>query len=590
MFDFLFNRQGKRDRQLAQVRDELTAIRNELAPYEKTLRAFYGQDGASGFPGLLQAYGMDGLQNAVAGLGTERDKRSFNDWGLVVQLDRARASAMCRSNWLARNIVGVRADDMTRAWVDIQWDGKKEDTSRQQAIDEADEAFDFKTKFSDGVVWARQYGGAAGIMLFNGDDDLSQPIDIDKLPKGCLRGVEFFDRWYLGAQDLQQSFEDYGPDFRKPRYYSIGGVESPTRVHRSRMIFLDGHRLDYQPWLANGMWHDSVLQVALEAVKDYAASMVGLATMFFEANIDVMLVDGLAATLASPKADEKISKRFGMAQTIKSMNRMLIMDAKDRYEKKGNNFSGLAGIIDKFEAGCAAASQTPRTKLFGESPGGLGSSGEGEQQDYDKSIASEQEKSLRTPMSRWYRVLCRHLFGQVPKGFKFTYNPLRVESRLERANRELVQANTRKVYVDAMALPPSVVARQLKEEDFLPVLEDDDVAMVRETENAGAEQQEQMQKLQGLLEPGTEGVPAGQGPTSLTLTPTMQGAIVTVNQALAQLGFPPWPDKDGDLTVLEFQAKHSSVVEQAVNAEAGGKQGMLKTKPTPGTPGKAGQL
>ena len=596
MFEFLGK--GKRDKQLALVRSELEGIRNMIAPHEQTLRSFYvGQDA------LMGAFSADGLQNAVAGLGTERDKRSYSNWGYTVQIDREQASSMCRTNWLAKNIVGVRAEDMCRAWVACEWDGKKEDTSRQQALDDADTFFDFRNKFFDGIKWSRQYGGAAGILLFNGalDSNWAEPVDLDKLPRGCLRGVEMFDRWLLGPQDLQQSFLDYGPDFRKPRFYTVGGVETPTQIHRSRMIFFDGERLDYIHWLANGMWHDSVLQVALESVKDYAATMAGLATMFFEANIDVMLVDGLAATMASPKADEKIAKRFGLAQTIKSMNRMLIMDAKDKYEKKGNNFTGLASVVDKFESAIAAAARTPRTKLLGESSSGLNSSGAGEEQDYDKSIASEQEVVCRAPIAKWYKVLCSHLFGSQPPGFKFSFNPLRVESKKEKADRELVQATTRKAYVECMALPAAAVTRQLKEEDFMPTLEDADVSMVSEVEAAGHEQTARLAELEALkLQPPEAAQPSNVGSsettpvatvaeaTQLTLTPTMQGSIVTVNQALAQMGFPPWPGPDGNLTITEFQAKHGDVIAKAVEAEAGGpepapviqapKMGEQKTK------------
>jgi hypothetical protein len=49
----------------------------------------------------------------------------------------------------------------------------------------------------------------------------------------------------------------------------------------------------------------------------------------------------------------------------------------------------------------------------------------------------------------------------------------------------------------------------------------------------------------------------------------MQGAIVTVNQALAQLGLPEWPGGDGALTIAEFTAKHAGVIAKATNAEAG---------------------
>ena len=89
-------------------------------------------------------------------------------------------------------------------------------------------------------------------------------------------------------------------------------------------------------------------------------------------------------------------------------------------------------------------------------------------------------------------------------------------------------------------------------------------------------------------QPVEEGLPGSEkGSAMLALTPTMQGAIVTVNQALAQLGLPEWPDGDGVLTIAEFQAKHAAVIAKAVNAEAGSTgEKPVVAPPTAGAPPK----
>jgi hypothetical protein len=69
------------------------------------------------------------------------------------------------------------------------------------------------------------------------------------------------------------------------------------------------------------------------------------------------------------------------------------------------------------------------------------------------------------------------------------------------------------------------------------------------------------------IQVGTSPPPAA--PATIELTPSMQGAIITVNQALSQLGLPPWPGEDGQLTIVEFQAKHSGTIAAAANAEGG---------------------
>jgi len=119
---------------------------------------------------------------------------------------------------------------------------------------------------------------------------------------------------------------------------------------------------------------------------------------------------------------------------------------------------------------------------------------------------------------------------------------------------------------------PPVIARELRAAGTYPNLtqEDvDDVAEVGETITPITSEKDDEGKR--LERTGGAASPASlvEGPTTLTLTPTMQGAIVTVNQALAQLQLPPWPDTDGDLTIAEFQAKHSGDIAAAANAEAG---------------------
>lgn len=62
--------------------------------------------------------------------------------------------------------------------------------------------------------------------------------------------------------------------------------------------------------------------------------------------------------------------------------------------------------------------------------------------------------------------------------------------------------------------------------------------------------------------------PEGSSRTSINLTSTDIASIVTVNEARASQGLPPLAT-DGNLTVAEYQAKHSSTIAAAANAVAG---------------------
>ena len=67
--------------------------------------------------------------------------------------------------------------------------------------------------------------------------------------------------------------------------------------------------------------------------------------------------------------------------------------------------------------------------------------------------------------------------------------------------------------------------------------------------------------------PNTQTPPFEEIP-DIELTSTDLGAIITVNEARASKGLPPL-DKDGDITIAEYKAKHSGVVAQTDAAEDG---------------------
>lgn len=470
----------------------------------------------------------DGLQNVAAGIGTERDKRMFTGYTAVQPIQYQQAEVYYRSNYVAGNIVDVRATDMVREWYDVAWDGSDEDANRQQQLADAEAEFDWQTKYLDAITWARLHGGSAIVFGIRGQDP-ETPLDVNTLGANCLEYVHVFDRWRLSAEDLMDKGEDISsPNFLQPRFYTLGGssAETGVRVHWSRVITFHGRRLPYRSYLENGMWGDSVLLRVIEEIKDYSSVMAMLATMFFEANVDVMMVAGLASLLAQPKGEEKVNKRFNIAAAQKSANRLLMLDAGDRYEKKGNNFAGLGAIVSDFRIHLCAAAETPESKLFGVFPGGLSTTGEGADQNYRASIAQAQKLSLTPQVLRGYKILLRHRFGQEPKGFTIKPRSLYVETRMETADRELKNAQRDQIYMSGNGsgnapIGAHTIAKELKEKGVYATLEDPEVAMVKTLEEEASEAERDEAKRQAEIvararemRGGKEGAPGEPEPKS----------------------------------------------------------------------------
>lgn len=86
------------------------------------------------------SYTGDGLENFVAGLGTQSDKRSYTGWGVVLPLNRVQLEAMYRTSWLAKRIVNLPADDMCGAWRTFAF-GDADDNPQLEALEQAEKQY-----------------------------------------------------------------------------------------------------------------------------------------------------------------------------------------------------------------------------------------------------------------------------------------------------------------------------------------------------------------------------------------------------------------------------------------------------------------
>lgn len=414
----------------------------------------------------------DGLENVVAGLGTDRDKRSYSVWADPRVLNRQELENMYRGSWLAKKIVNITADDMTREWLHVMFDGEELGTE----IEQAEKRFGVKRKANEAMRWARLYGGAM-IIIGTKDKNLAKPLDVKNIRQGDLRYLHVIDRWRVSpAGSLNRDLES--PNFGMPDSYVI--AESTVQVHHSRVLRFNGEKLPYFAWLRNGMWDDSVLQHVMDSLMNCDTTTQAVATMLFEANVDVLKSEGLADLLARKDGEAILTKRFQVAALLKSFNRMLLLDGTESYEKKQNSFANLDKIIQQFMVDVSGAADIPMTRLFGQSAGGLNATGDNDIRNYYDMISAKQESELRPQLEYLYEVLVRSELGHMPKDFRFDFNPLWQLSEGEQATVEKTHAERDQIYVDMGVVPEHLVARELKERGTYRNMTDKDVNLVEE--------------------------------------------------------------------------------------------------------------
>jgi len=430
--------------------------------------------------------GFDGLTNMVGGLGTERDKRFYSEYSPLVTQSQQQLGAMYRGSWLARRIVNTPADDSTRAWVSLNWDGYDEGDANVRAVELAEKRYGLRKNTNTSRKWGRLYGGAGIVVVLKGEDryTMASPLDVTKIGKDQLLRLHVLDRWRLmpmGTLDDDMS----SPNFGLPTAYRV--AETGTVLHWSRVIRFGGQQLPHDLWVQNQFWDDSVLISPMDSVKNYETATNGAASMIWEANVDILKIQGLADSLIND-GEEAIRTRLLNAMIMKSFNRTLVIDKEgEDYEQKQMTFGGLNDVIANFVVDLCGAAEIPATRLFGQSSPGLNSTGESDIRNYYDGISSSQESDLRPQLERLYEIVIRSALGKMPENFSLTFNPLWQESKKEKAEVDKVRADTDAIYLREGVLTEGGVARELLDRKTYRTMEEKDVKLAQELAEAAAE-------------------------------------------------------------------------------------------------------
>lgn len=440
-----------------------------------------------GMMSRLTGRARDTLVNLMAGLGGPADRNATSFYAPIIRMNQIEISNAYEGSWLPRKIVDKRVEDMTREGVSVTWKDQSNDPTAVQKLQDAEDRLNGRGIWTEALRWGFAFGGA-GIVIGIKGQDLSEPLDVDKVGEGDLEWMMVRDRWYISpAGDWVM---DPGPYLGLPQSYLLTNVVASFQaaaVHYTRVIRINGDPLPMNSWLANSRWNDSVLQAPYNAVKRYDAIHGGIGQLIWEAKKDVISVDDLRTMLSYDGGEEELRKRFSAMAMASSLFNVTLLDAKDKYDRKQLSYSGLSDMMREFRTDVAGASGYPITKLFGQSAGGLGSTGDAEDRNYYDDIKGRQNTVMRPGQHLYYRILCRHTFGKEPEELGLKYNPLWQMSDGDRATMELAKAQTAQIYYNIGALAPSVITKKIHADGtYAGALQDDDVALVVKTENTPA--------------------------------------------------------------------------------------------------------
>ncbi len=379
----------------------------------------------------------DAFSNPLARLGfgtpnlteyTEYIKTNFtSDYNTI--------TALYRENWIVKRIVDVVAEDMTKNWYRITSQISPE--SKKQ-IARLEARTRVRSKVLEGLKWGRLYGGAAAIIVIEGQEDmLDQPINYDLIMPGSFKGLIVVDRWSGISPDSELEDNINDPEFGLPKYYTVADESFGLgiRVHHSRIIRFLGRPLPNIEQQAEQYWGTSELEHVQAELKKYDNTSYNIASLVYSANLKVYQMDGFdqLGTL-NTTAMKDLFNTLSLMNWMMSSQGMQIMGQKDVFSTHQYTFSGLSDIYEMFMLDISGAAAIPVTKLFGRSPAGMNATGESDMANYYDSIEEQQEATLRPLIEKLLPIMCISEFGAIPDDLDFEFEPVRRPSEEEKKN------------------------------------------------------------------------------------------------------------------------------------------------------------
>lgn len=377
--------------------------------------------------------------------------------------DYALLNSLYRSNWVVQNVVGIIPDDMLREGFTVSG---AVSPKYQQELDRCLRQTQLYARINEGMRWGRLYGGAAGLILIRGQEDLSKPLDLETILPGTFAGLYIVDRWSGITPGMELVSDLTDPDFGLPKFYDISMADGSiiVSVHHSRIIRFLGRELPYLEKMAEMYWGESEVEALYADIVKHDNVAANMAALTFRANVDSMEVENLDQLFSvAPSAIQQRFWNMMQAQNVlKSNFGMQLVNKGDTVKNTQYTFTGLQEIYDSMCLDLSGASRIPVTKLFGRAPAGLNATGESDLQNYYDYVDTLRESKLRPILEKLMPIIAMSVWGGVPEDLDIQFPPLWTPTAKEVAEIAKAKVETIVAAFQANLLDQAIAQRELK--------------------------------------------------------------------------------------------------------------------------------
>jgi phage-related protein (TIGR01555 family) len=467
---------------------------------------------------LNKLYTMDAFQNQMARLGFGQPNLNEGaDYPLTRMSQNYNLfTSLYRSSWIVRKIVDVFPSDMVKNWIKFNSSLDPEKISKINSVIRKTKT---KEKIKEGLRWARLYGGAAGLILIDGDEDLSEPLDYDAIMLDDYKGLLIFDRWNGIYPDIELEDDISDEEYGYPKYYSISLSEANSnlmlsynkqdlvKVHHSRIVRFNGRDLPLWERQAEMFWGESEIEIVFEELKKRDNTSANIASLIFLANIRVLKMNDLGQLLgaSTQKAQENLYKVLQAQNQLMSNMGIYVMDKDDDFGSEQYSFGGLNDIYESFMLDIAGACEMPVTKLFGREPTGFNSTGESDLTQYYDTLEEKQETYLQPIIDKLLPIIFMSTLGAIPEDLDWEFNPCMNVNSKDLA--DLAQSMASPIFeaFNAGLITKEIALKELKQQNektgMWSNITDEDIKNAKNEDNSGEYTNEEQESLMSELNP-----------------------------------------------------------------------------------------
>ena len=350
--------------------------------------------------------------------------------------------ALYRKDWLAQRIIELLPDSAIQKGFVIESERNEEGA---KAITKLLKQWKTKTKAKHLAYQARQYGGAAKINSMNDGLPSQFPVNwrmLKSVDQSIICG-RFYCRpiiWYSNPIDLKR--------YKKPWIYYVFEVVHGTfvpisHVHEERLSWMDGTYLPDHLKITNWGAGDSVLERVEEPLKAFGTSIQSASATIQDFVIKVLQIENMDDLLEENEAE--LQYRVQMADARSNIHGTAVIGPGEDMKKISTPITGLNDLIVLLMDVVSAASQTPKSKLFGNLTGTLGSSsGKYDRASWDNQVETFQNEQL-TPVIEDDMRMATTILGLNFEDYELVWNDVKEKGEKETAETRKLNAEAEKI-------------------------------------------------------------------------------------------------------------------------------------------------